>query len=159
MPDPFPVAASQVELRTSVETCTGHRLMDYSGKCANLHGHNYRWTIVVRLYNHDPRYGIPVDFGDVRRALRAVTDVFDHSMVLRDDDPAIPHVGGKLVILNCNPSAENLAGLVAQAVKEMLSVNYPLVQAGGNVLCEVQETSNCSITGEPNEGVWITEVR
>ena len=56
-----------------------HRLPRYQGKCFNLHGHNYRFQVVLRGAP-DPYSGIFVDFGDVETAVKQhVLDKVDHT--------------------------------------------------------------------------------
>ena len=71
-----------------------HRLPRYSGKCFNLHGHNYRFQVVVRG-EPDPYTGIFVDFSDVEKLVKEhVLDRVDHTN-LNDSIE--------------NPTAENIA--------------------------------------------------
>jgi 6-pyruvoyltetrahydropterin/6-carboxytetrahydropterin synthase len=56
-----------------------HRLPRYQGKCFNLHGHNYRFQVVLRG-EPDPYSGILVDFGDVEKTVKEhVLDKVDHT--------------------------------------------------------------------------------
>jgi len=56
-----------------------HRLPRYQGKCFNLHGHNYRFQVVLRG-EPNPYSGILVDFGDVDKAVKElVLDKVDHT--------------------------------------------------------------------------------
>jgi len=56
-----------------------HRLPRYSGKCFNLHGHNYRFQVVLRG-DPDPYSGIFVDFSDVEKSVKEhVLDRVDHT--------------------------------------------------------------------------------
>ena len=49
------------ELETSRVISCAHRLIGYQGECCNLHGHNYRITVVLRAEELD-RIGIAFDF-------------------------------------------------------------------------------------------------
>jgi 6-pyruvoyltetrahydropterin/6-carboxytetrahydropterin synthase len=56
-----------------------HRLPRYEGKCFNLHGHNYRFQVVLRG-EPDPWSGIFVDFSDVDKMVKEqVLDRVDHT--------------------------------------------------------------------------------
>jgi len=56
-----------------------HRLPRYQGKCFNLHGHNYRFQVVLRG-DPDPWTGIFIDFGDVETTVKEqVLDRVDHT--------------------------------------------------------------------------------
>ncbi len=76
----------------------GHALRNYHGKCENVHGHNYRVAITAEGEELNAATGLLVDFGDLKRLMRAVVARLDHQF-LNDLAPfdAI------------NPSAENIA--------------------------------------------------
>jgi len=121
----------------TVETCTGHRLLNYIGKCMHLHGHNYQWTLTL-VGMVDPATGFLVDFARVKRSLREVTDPFDHALVLRHDDPVIPLLRGteqRLVVLSHNPTAENLSA----CVRDLLQPLFPDLY----VSVSLRETEHC----------------
>jgi 6-pyruvoyltetrahydropterin/6-carboxytetrahydropterin synthase len=75
----------------------GHALRNYKGKCENVHGHNYRVRVTLQGERLD-QAGLLVDFGDVKRVLRAIIERLDH--VFLNDVPPFDTV---------NPSAENMA--------------------------------------------------
>jgi len=75
----------------------GHALRGYKGKCENVHGHNYRVQISVEGPELDS-IGLLVDFGDVKKLMRAVVAKLDHRFI--NDLPPFDVV---------NPSAENMA--------------------------------------------------
>jgi 6-pyruvoyltetrahydropterin/6-carboxytetrahydropterin synthase len=85
-------AMHQIEAEFSF--AAAHRLPRYNGKCFNLHGHNYRFQVVLRG-EPDPYTGIFVDFGDVEKLVKEhVLDRVDHTN-LNDSIE--------------NPTAENIA--------------------------------------------------
>jgi 6-pyruvoyltetrahydropterin/6-carboxytetrahydropterin synthase len=85
--------------RISVESefSSAHRLRDYPGKCAALHGHNWKVRLTVRTGRLDAR-GIGVDFGSLKKMLVELLSRFDH-VDLNAVEPF-----DKL-----NPTAENIA--------------------------------------------------
>jgi 6-pyruvoyltetrahydropterin/6-carboxytetrahydropterin synthase len=95
--------------------CYGHRLIDYTGKCRHLHGHNGRAVIVLEAPELDRR-GMLVDFGDIKREVqRWVDENLDHNMLLHRDDPILPLLkerGERVYVLDVNPTAENIARLI-----------------------------------------------
>lgn len=96
------------QVSTTVETCTGHRLEDYDGKCAHPHGHNYKWEVVIFVPSLQSN-GIAVDFGELKAAVNEILEPFDHAMVLRHDDTLIPFLKrekNRLVVFPQNPTAE-----------------------------------------------------
>jgi 6-pyruvoyltetrahydropterin/6-carboxytetrahydropterin synthase len=110
-----------------VHFCYGHRLLDYVGKCARVHGHNGKVEIVVGGESLDHR-GFVMDFSDLQAAAQAFIDErFDHRLLLRADDPLVPVLtaqGEAFVTLDVNPSAENLARLIFEHLR---SLGFPLV--------------------------------
>jgi 6-pyruvoyltetrahydropterin/6-carboxytetrahydropterin synthase len=98
-----------------VRFCYAHRLMDYEGPCARIHGHNARVEIELSAPSLD-RKGFVVDFFDIEKAGTSwLMAEFDHRLVLRADDPVIPFLqqaGEAFVTLPVNPSAENFAKLI-----------------------------------------------
>jgi 6-pyruvoyltetrahydropterin/6-carboxytetrahydropterin synthase len=93
----------------------GHRLLNYRGKCRHLHGHNGRVMITIEAGGLDNR-GMVLDFADIKRALSGfIDDHLDHRMILHRDDPAVPSLeklGEPLILLDTNPTAENIARLI-----------------------------------------------
>ena len=98
-----------------VRFCYGHRLLDYEGPCAHIHGHNARVEIELSAPALD-RKGFVVDFFDIEKAGKDwILAQFDHRLILREDDPVIPFLkqaGETFVTLPVNPSAENFAKII-----------------------------------------------
>jgi len=115
------------ELRVEHHFCAGHELRGYQGKCANPHGHNYRVQVAVE----GPRLnsiGLLMDFGELKKALRAVCEQLDH--VYLNHLPQFTTV---------NPSAEGVAKFVFEEVGRILATT--LDDAGARLKeAVVQET-------------------
>jgi len=98
-----------------IEFCYGHRLLDYEGKCRYLHGHNAKAEIVLEGDRLN-ECGMLFDFGEIKRVVSGwIDENLDHRMLLRRDDPAVSplrELGEPLVLLDVNPTAENLAKLI-----------------------------------------------
>ncbi len=111
-----------------IDFCYGHRLLNYAGKCRHLHGHNGKAVIVLEGESLDER-GMLVDFGDIKRSLCHWIDAeLDHRMILREDDPAVPHLQAlkePLVLIPHNPTAENIARLIFEHAR---SVGMPVTE-------------------------------
>ena len=61
-----------------------HFLSGYQGKCKNIHGH--RWRVVVEIFGKEletdgQTRGMVRDFGELKRDIRFITDVWDHSFI------------------------------------------------------------------------------
>ncbi len=108
--------------------CYGHRLLNYNGKCAHLHGHNGKAVITLETPALDP-LGMVVDFTQLKLLVgRWIDDHLDHKMLLHKDDPIIPdlkRLGEQYVTLDVNPTAENLAKLIYDHAIEQ---NLPVVE-------------------------------
>ena len=104
-----------------IEFCYGHRLLNYSGKCRHLHGHNGRAVIVLEAPQLDNR-GMLVDFTDIKNALRTwIDDQLDHRMILHEADPVLPtlrEMGEPVYVIPENPTAENIARLIFERARE-----------------------------------------
>ena len=104
-----------------VTFCYGHRLMDYVGRCARIHGHNARVELVLAAKTLDRR-GFVMDFGDLEEvAKRFLDETLDHRLLLRRDDPVIPSLtaaGEVFVALDENPTAEFLARFIFEALTQ-----------------------------------------
>lgn len=68
---------------------SAHRLENYHGKCAEMHGH--RWEVEVRIETESLENDMVADFDEIKK----VIDKLDH-VCLND-------------VLDFNPTAENLA--------------------------------------------------
>lgn len=90
--------AGMFEVMIERHFCSAHTLRGHTGKCANLHGHNYRIEIYARGSELND-IGLLVDFDDLHAAADSVVDFFDHKNIndLPPFDAAV------------NPSAENIA--------------------------------------------------
>lgn len=115
------------ELRVEHTFPAGHALRGYDGKCANVHGHNYRIQAVVRGERLNS-IGLLLDFGDLKKELRAICEEMDHQFL--NDLPAFAER---------NPSAENMALHIYQRLERGLGEK---LKAAGAALAEVsvQET-------------------
>jgi 6-pyruvoyltetrahydropterin/6-carboxytetrahydropterin synthase len=125
------------ELRVEHSFPAGHALRAYPGKCAHVHGHNYRVQIAVE----GPRLneiGLLMDFSDLKRTLRAVCERLDHEF-LNDLAP----------FQTVNPSAENLARYIFEEVGLLLA--EPLRAAGVRLTeAVVQETDTAWAVYRPD---------
>ncbi len=121
-----------------IEFCYGHRLLNYDGKCRHLHGHNGRVLITLEGAELDAR-GMLLDFGEMKQIVQQwIDEELDHRMILRRDDPAVPaltELGEPIVLIDANPTAENLARLIFDYARQR---GLPVVEV------ELWETPKCS---------------
>jgi 6-pyruvoyltetrahydropterin/6-carboxytetrahydropterin synthase len=79
---------------------SAHSLPNYSGLCANLHGH--RWTLRVSVDGPiQPSSGMVIDFSNLTRLITPLIELFDHSL---------------LNSLIFNPTAENILLYIADYI-------------------------------------------
>jgi len=96
------------EVRVEKTIAAAHRLFDYDGPCETLHGHNYRIEVAYMGAELD-RFGMLVDFTEIKKAFHAVLDTLDHTYL--NDLPAFR---------NLSPSAENIAAHIFQELNQTL---------------------------------------
>ena len=120
--------------------CYGHRLLDYSGKCRHLHGHNGRAVITLAAAALD-ELGMVMDFTRLKRVVGGWIDAtLDHKMLLHKDDPLLPLLrqqGEPVHVLDVNPTAENIARLLFDVTA---SRGFPVVEV------KLWETDSCYAT-------------
>ena len=89
--------------------CFGHRLMDYDGKCRNLHGHNGKACVTLAAEVLD-QMGMVVDFVEMKRMIATWIDqTLDHTLLLhkgRSTRCDLQAAGEKVLALNVTPTAE-----------------------------------------------------
>ncbi|MCR5122513.1 MAG: 6-carboxytetrahydropterin synthase QueD [Ruminococcus sp.] len=105
-------------LKTSAAFDSAHFLKGYNGKCSNIHGH--RWTVEVevrseKLIAEGEKRGMIIDFGDIKKAVRALADSLDHTLIYESGSlkkktlEAMAEEGFKLTEVPFRPTAENFA--------------------------------------------------
>ena len=117
--------------------CYGHRLLNYNGKCAHLHGHNGKIEITLAKNELD-ELGMVMDFGDLKASIGSwIDEHLDHRMILAKDDPLadlLIRSGEPVYLLDVNPTAENLARLIFEQVQ---SLGFPVTKV------KFRETDQC----------------
>ena len=123
--------------------CYGHRLLNYPGKCRNLHGHNGRLIIVLEGDELDDQ-GMVQDFTHIKRVVGGwIDDHLDHRMILSREDPAVAvleELGEPVFLIDGNPTAENIARRIA---------NYAIGQGLAVTEVRLWETPKCVATYRP----------
>jgi 6-pyruvoyltetrahydropterin/6-carboxytetrahydropterin synthase len=111
-----------------ISFCYGHRLLNYEGKCKNLHGHNAVAEIDIASYELDD-CGFVMDFSDVNRIVKQwIDNELDHKMLLNSNDPIVQvleKLGEEIYLMDKNPTAENIAELIYNYIK---SCEIPVVE-------------------------------
>ncbi|MEF3280020.1 MAG: 6-carboxytetrahydropterin synthase [Elusimicrobiota bacterium] len=104
------------------EISYAHRLLNYNGKCENLHGHNGKIEIIVsskKLDNED----MVMDFVKLKRIVgKWLDENLDHCIILHKKDPLVKILkkhNQKVFVLNFNPTAEVISKLIFDEVKKL----------------------------------------
>ena len=115
-----------------------HALMGYDGSCRHVHGHSYGLSVTVagnpieEISN--PKLGMVIDFGDLKRIVhRTIISKFDHALVLNEKTPYKDFKGtnemfDKLILVNYQPTSENLIIDFAENINENLPDNVKLIK-------------------------------
>ena len=134
-----------------LEFDAGHRIPDHKSQCRHLHGHRYAIEITLSgeiiRQDGDAANGMVMDFSEVKAIAKThVVDVWDHAfLVFRGDTRIVEFLGSlpdhRTVILDCVPTAENLAEEAFRVLDPVYRDTY------GNHLqlqrVRLYETPNC----------------
>ncbi len=122
MPEP---TLTRLSLVRSLRFCAGHRLLGHEGRCAYLHGHNYRVEVEVEAIAGGTEVDAVdrvIDFALIKRRLLGWLDEqWDHAFILwAEDATALAAVTlanpTKYFLLPWNPTAENMARYLVEVV-------------------------------------------
>lgn len=134
-----------------LEFDAGHRIPDHNSQCRHLHGHRYAIEITlsgdVLKRDGDSANGMVMDFSLVKSlAKQHLVDAWDHAFLVYSGDAAVVSFlaslpDHKTVLLDCVPTAENLAQLAFSILDAVYRESY------GNHLhlkrVRLYETPNC----------------
>jgi len=106
-----------------MHTCTkkfegfaaAHRQHRHDGHCALIHGHNFAFEFTFTADRLDENQFV-VDFGKLKWLRQLLTDKFDHTLLLNEDDPSLKYLR---VVLN-NTSRESCGHNLALAKIEVV---------------------------------------
>ena len=116
--------------RLSVESefSSAHSLRGYDGKCATVHGHNWRVRLTARTRILDD-LGMGIDFGSLSQYLNQAIEGYDHA-----DLNKVPPFD------EINPSAENISRVIFDNVNGMLPEGLEVESV------EIWESNNYKVT-------------
>ncbi len=114
-----------------------HALPGHDGPCKHIHGHTYELfvTIIGSPVEdiHSPKYGMIMDFKDIKSLVKeAVTDEFDHALVLRKDTTPMyvtessSDLFKRLILTEYQPTTENLVSDFARRIQKRLPSHVKL---------------------------------
>ena len=115
-----------------------HALRNYDGLCRNIHGHSYKMDITLAgqpLHDESsPKNGMVMDFGDLKRLVNEeIIPLLDHALVLNAKTDAqlveaLKQNYEKIVIVDFQPTTENLLNFIADKLKAKLSERVKLTR-------------------------------
>lgn len=106
-----------------------HAIEGYSGACKDIHGHSYELHVTVSgmeaKEDYFPNTGFFLDFKELKlQVAESILKKLDHKLVLSKNYILNhPEIGSheNLVVLEAEPSAENLLIYIRRILKEALS--------------------------------------
>ena len=126
------------------DICAGHRVYGHESKCANLHGHNYRFHFTIE--GELDEIGRVLDFSVIKTRLADwLEENWDHKMLIWREDPmlaALIALDGTVKAVSFNPTAENLAKYMVEKIgpKQLDGTGATLIEV------TIEETRKCSAT-------------
>ena len=136
-----------------------HRLgLGYVGKCSDMHGHSYKVHIEIQAFQLD-KFGMVVDFGDLKELKQRIMQAFDHKTILQEDDVLIEPLRAEsgyasVYTTKENPTCETIALIIMIMAMEELARIFPdnliddCATAPRVIAVSVQETETGSATAE-----------
>ena len=112
-----------------------HALYGYDGPCKNIHGHSYRLSVTVigqpiKNPSH-VKQGMVMDFTDLKAIVKPIIERLDHATILNAESPHKELseknlLFEKLVLVNYQPTCENMLVDIATQIKTQLPENIEL---------------------------------
>lgn len=136
---------SKITITRTLEIDAGHRVLNHESKCANLHGHRYKFEITAVAEKLDS-LGRVIDFSEVKKRLGTWLDEnWDHTMIIFDQDfealSALVQVNRNKPIAEVpfNPTAENMAEYLLNSICPELFKDSKITVSK----VKIWETPNC----------------
>jgi len=119
-----------------------HRLLNYSGKCFRLHGHQWRVEVWITGVA-EPESQILVDYNCVKQ----VVNRFDHQVILNVKDPMVECLSRfqEVITTEGDPTSENLAQIIAGMINDSctadgLTATVTKIRVWESISCYAQLT-------------------
>ena len=117
------------------ETDTAHRLSCHRGKCANLHGHRYKFVVSIEARGTIENEEDFVDFYTLKKMVREeLDDLFDHGTILKQC-AANEHLievlkseQSKLIIMSYEPTVEAMTEWLSIRLNRLAGLEGRLTQ-------------------------------
>ena len=116
------------QIRIEFTFDSGHRLLDYNGKCAYPHGHTYRAEVFIESQSLND-LGLVYDFTDLKDKIKTwVDENWDHSFLVNSQDSElIAGLGSASLVRlyefqNENPSCEVMSRVLHEKTVELCNL-------------------------------------
>ena len=113
-----------------------HVLLNYPGKCKNIHGHTYKLEVTVKGIpdneNNSKKKGMLIDFSDFKKLIHdSIITVWDHALMIHSDsDPvllnALKNNYDKIIMVPFQPTTENMICELASMIEKILPFDLQL---------------------------------
>ena len=113
-----------------------HVLLNYPGKCKNIHGHTYKLEVTVKGIpcnnENSPKKGMLIDFSDFKNLIQnEIITVWDHALMIHQkSDPvllsALKNNYEKIITVPFQPTTENMICELAVLIKKILPSDLQL---------------------------------
>ncbi|MEK9932234.1 MAG: 6-carboxytetrahydropterin synthase QueD [Methylophilaceae bacterium] len=123
-----------MEITTRMEFDSGHRIPNHKSSCKNLHGHRYAIEVTLKGdiidKENESDYGMVMDFKDAKELIRkTIVEPWDHAFIVFEQDLEVINFlntldNHKTVILKKVPTAENMALIAMQLLKDSFQKKY-----------------------------------
>ena len=121
------------EISIITDFSAAHSLRAYEGKCANVHGHNWRVRVTVRSAETGAD-GIAIDFKDLKRMTNDVLGRVDHT-----------YINEVAPFDKVNPTSENIARWLCEQLGHELRLSRVKL-----VRVDVQENERSCVSFFPD---------
>jgi 6-pyruvoyltetrahydropterin/6-carboxytetrahydropterin synthase len=116
------------QIRIEFTFDSGHRLLDYNGKCAYPHGHTYRVEVFIESQSLND-LGLVYDFTDLKDKIKTwVDENWDHAFLVNSQDSElIAGLGGASLVRlyefqDENPSCEVMSRVLYEKTVELCNL-------------------------------------
>ncbi len=99
------------EVRIETSFSSAHHLLNYKGKCENMHGHNWKVEVTLRGDKLD-QSNILVDFKVLKKCVNEIIDYLDHKDINELEE-----------FRGVSPSSE----IIAKYIFEQVQKKFPIV--------------------------------
>jgi 6-pyruvoyltetrahydropterin/6-carboxytetrahydropterin synthase len=113
-----------------------HVLLNYHGKCKNIHGHTYKLEVTVKGIpcNDDasPQKGMLIDFSDFKKLIEnEIVNVWDHALMIHQNSDSmlldtLKNNYEKIIVVPFQPTTENMICELSSIIKKILPADLQL---------------------------------